>query len=115
MVVPDIAGWKTKNLPTSIQGEAHFTVAPDWVCEVTSPSTEKLDRNLKFKVYAENNVDNYWILNPIEKTLEVFQLEKNTYKSISSYQINDTACVHPFSTLKLSLAELFNYGKNKIQ
>ena len=36
VVVPDIAGWKTKNLPTSIQEEAHFTVAPDWICEVTS-------------------------------------------------------------------------------
>lgn len=112
IVVPDLAGWKSKNLPKGIHQKPHFTDTPDWICEVTSPSTEKLDRNLKFKTYAESGINYYWILNPMDKTLEVFQLEKTTYKQVSCYQNNDTPCPEPFSDLKLSLTEIFNYGKN---
>ncbi len=42
VLVPDLAGWRRERLPY-IGDEAYFTLPPDWVCEVLSPSTEKRD------------------------------------------------------------------------
>ena len=43
VLVPDLAGWRRERLP-ELPREAFFTLAPDWVCEVLSPSTARLDR-----------------------------------------------------------------------
>ena len=51
VLVPDIAGWRRERMPKMPQ-VVGFTLAPDWVCEVLSPSTAKLDREKKMKVYA---------------------------------------------------------------
>ena len=42
IVVPDIAGWRRERMPV-YPDTAYFTLAPDWICEVLSPSTRKLD------------------------------------------------------------------------
>ena len=42
IVVPDMAGWRRERMPV-YPDTAYFTLAPDWVCEVLSPSTRKLD------------------------------------------------------------------------
>src|SRR4051812_29496946 len=41
VVVPDIAGWRRERMPT-VPNVAYFTLAPDWLCEVLSPSTETI-------------------------------------------------------------------------
>jgi Uma2 family endonuclease len=51
IAVPDLAGWRRGRMP-SIPEEAFFSLAPDWVCEVLSPSTERIDRSRK-RIYAE--------------------------------------------------------------
>ncbi|MCL4810469.1 MAG: Uma2 family endonuclease, partial [Thermoanaerobaculia bacterium] len=43
VLVPDLAGWRRERLP-ALPREAFFTLAPDWVCAVPSPSTARLDR-----------------------------------------------------------------------
>ena len=45
ILVPDLAGWRRERLPAS-PDVAFFTVVPDWVCEVLSPSTAVFDRVL---------------------------------------------------------------------
>jgi hypothetical protein len=49
---------------------AAFTLAPDWVCEVLSPSTTKLDRAEKLPVYARRGVGHVWLVDPLEQYLE---------------------------------------------
>src|SRR6185369_17877981 len=51
VLVPDIAGWRHERMRT-IPDAAFITLAPDWVCEVVSPSTGRLDRSRKMGVYA---------------------------------------------------------------
>ncbi len=51
--------------------------APDFVVEVLSKSTEDNDRNLKFKDYAAHGVAEYWIIDPVKKTLEQYLLGEN--------------------------------------
>lgn len=41
-----------------------FTLAPDWVCEVLSPSTARLDRRRKLPIYARAEVEHVWLLDP---------------------------------------------------
>ena len=51
VLVPDIAGWRRERLP-NVPADAYLTLAPDWICEVLSPSTETLDRGKKLRIYA---------------------------------------------------------------
>lgn len=53
VLVPDLAGWRQASLPSLPETPA-FEVRPDWVCEVLSPSTARLDRGPKLDAYAEH-------------------------------------------------------------
>ncbi len=64
VVVPDLAGWRRERLP-AMPDEAFFSLAPDWVCEVLSPSTERIDRGRKLRIYAEAGVAHAWLVNPV--------------------------------------------------
>ena len=55
VVVPDLAGWRRERMP-AIPEAAFFSLAPDWVCEVLSPSTARIDRGRKLRIYAEAGV-----------------------------------------------------------
>ena len=51
ILVPDLAGWRRERMP-GYPDAAYCTLAPDWVCEVISPSTRKLDLHGKRPIYA---------------------------------------------------------------
>ena len=53
---------------------AFCTIAPDWICEVLSESTEVHDREEKMPVYAREGVRHAWLIAPVARTLEVFTL-----------------------------------------
>ncbi len=55
--------------------EAFLTLAPDWVCEVLSPSTETIDRGAKLHIYAREGVRHAWLIDPLRRTLEVLELD----------------------------------------
>ncbi len=63
ILVPDLAGWRRERLP-SIPRAAFFTLAPDWACEVLSPSTAGIDRGPKMSIYARENVPHVWLVDP---------------------------------------------------
>jgi Uma2 family endonuclease len=55
--------------------------APDLVVEITSDSTMKKDYNEKFNLYEENGVQEYWIVNPDLKSMEIFTKVKEKFDS----------------------------------
>ena len=55
VLVPDVAGWRRERMPRSPE-TAFYVVVPDWVCEVLSPSTSKVDRTKKLSIYAREGV-----------------------------------------------------------
>jgi len=69
--VPDVTGWRHERMPT-VPDVAYFTLAPDWACEVISPSTGVIDRGRKMRLYAREGVGHLWIVDPILRTLEVY-------------------------------------------
>ena len=63
VVVPDLAGWRRERLPV-VPDDPFTSLAPDWVCEVLSPSTERIDRGRKLRIYAEAGVAHAWLVQP---------------------------------------------------
>ncbi|MCY3767147.1 MAG: Uma2 family endonuclease [Gemmatimonadetes bacterium] len=73
IVVPDLASWRRETM-TEYPRVPFFTVPPDWICEVLSPSTRRIDQNEKRSIYAREGVSHLWFVDPDAKTLEVFEL-----------------------------------------
>ncbi|MCP3139817.1 Uma2 family endonuclease [Pyxidicoccus xibeiensis] len=103
---PDLAGWRRERMP-ELPSDVGVTLAPDWVCEVLSPSTVKLDRTLKMEVYAREGVKHYWLVNPRRYTLEVYRLEGSGWTRLGVYEGDAEVRAEPFEELALKLALLW--------
>ena len=106
VVVPDLAGWRRARLP-AIPDTAFFSLAPDWVCEVLSPSTERIDRGRKLRIYAEAGVAHAWFVNPVERTLEVLRLRDGAWTIVAVCSGSDMVRVEPFDAIELALGRLW--------
>ena len=106
VLVPDIAGWRRTRLP-SVPDAAYFTLAPDWVCEVLSPSTAALDRVKKLSIYAREAVGHAWLLDPAARTLEVLRLEAGHWTILATHAGSDVARAEPFADIDLELVSLW--------
>ena len=87
--------------------EAYFTLAPDWVCEVLSPSTEALDRGTKLRIYAREGVAHAWLVDPLPQSLEVLALESGVLAPIEPHQGDENVRAQPFAALELDLRALW--------
>ena len=105
-LVPDLAGWRRTRLP-EFPDTAAFTLAPDWVCEVVSPSTERLDRAKKMPVYAREQVGHLWLLNPLARTLEIYRLGDGRWVLLSTHEGDAQVRAEPFDAIELDLAALW--------
>jgi len=102
VLVPDWAGWRRDRMP-AFPRAAFFTQAPDWVCEVISPSTARIDRSRKMQVYAREAVAHLWFVDPLEQTLEVYRLEQGRWVVIATHIENEVVRVEPFDAVELRL------------
>ncbi len=102
VVVPDLAGWRHERMPT-IPNVAAFTLAPDWVCEVISPSTARIDRTGKMRVYAREGVAHLWFIDPLARTLEVFRLDGGRWTLVATHDGDASVHAEPFDALALAL------------
>jgi Uma2 family endonuclease len=106
VLVPDLAGWRRERLP-EIPDAAFFTLAPDWICEVLSPSTASLDRVRKMRVYAREGVGHAWLVDPDARTLEVYRLAEGRWLELSAHEGAETVRVEPFEEIEIALADLW--------
>lgn len=107
IVVPDLGGWRRERMPVLPTDLAYFVLAPDWVCEVLSPSTERLDRTDKLGVYAAHGVSCVWFLDPEIHTLEVLQLDGSTYRVLRTFGGDVRVRAEPFDAIEIALASLW--------
>lgn len=106
VVVPDLAGWRRARMPQPPDAAA-ITLAPDWVCEIISPSTERLDRVPKLRIYAREGVANIWLVNPRTQTLEVLRLEQQHWILVTTHDGDVSVHVEPFEAIALDLFRLW--------
>lgn len=105
-LVPDIAGWK-KSRMQELPESAYFELAPDWVCEVLSPSTAEHDRIRKMATYAREGVRHAWLLDPQARVLEVYELENGRWYRCAACGGNRLVHVPPFEEIELDLSLLW--------
>lgn len=106
ILVPDLAGWRRERMP-ELPETAWFELAPDWVCEILSPSTARTDRVIKMPLYARENVQYLWLVDPDLKTLEVYQLKESHWSLMASLKDDDPVCQLPFDAIEFSLGSLW--------
>jgi Uma2 family endonuclease len=106
VLVPDWAGWRRSRMSVVPQ-TAYFTVAPDWVCEVLSPSTARLDRAKKLRAYAREGVGHAWLVDPILRTLEVLRLDGGRWTLLATHDGDEVVRAEPFVEVELELASLW--------
>jgi len=107
-IAPDLAGWKVERMP-ALPETAYFTLAPDWICEVLSKSTERIDRDKKLPRYASHGVGHVWFVDPIGKTLEVYALgDGRQWRTVRTYEGNARVRVEPFAAIEIDLADLWS-------
>jgi Uma2 family endonuclease len=106
VLVPDLAGWRRERLP-ALPEEAYFSMAPDWVCEVLSPSTASMDRVKKLRIYAREQVQHAWLVDPLARTIEVLRLENGRWSIVATFADLDVVRAEPFDALDLDLSLLW--------
>ncbi len=106
VLVPDLGGWRRARMP-EMPHAAAFTLAPDWVCEVLSPSTAKLDRAEKLPVYARRGVGHVWFVDPLEQYLEILRLDGDSYRIVATHIADAKVRAEPFDAIELDLSVLW--------
>ena len=106
VVVPDLAGWRRERMP-AIPRDHRFEVVPDWVCEILSPSTAQKDRVLKLPLYARYGVAYAWLVDPLARTLEVFELSEGKWVLLGAIREDEPVCFPPFAAVTFALADLW--------
>lgn len=91
---PDISFILNENL-SIIKGHIHG--APDLICEVLSESTKGRDLGIKADRYLQNGVKEYWILNPMAKTAEVWYNLQKTHWEIHKEKLQKSKLLPGFS------------------
>jgi Uma2 family endonuclease len=110
VLVPDLAGWTRERMP-SIPPEAFFSIVPDWVCEVVSPPNERHDRARKMPVYAREGARHAWLVDPLERTLEVMRLEGGRWTRLSTHRDDQVIRAEPFQALEIDLLALWGESR----
>lgn len=106
VVVPDLAGWRRERMP-AVPDDQRFLVTPDWVCEILSPSTARKDRTIKLPLYAHYGVPHAWLVDPLARTLEAFELRGGLWALIATLAESDAVRVPPFDAIEFSLGDLW--------
>lgn len=104
----DVAGWRSERLPEPPDPELPWiSTAPDWLCEVLSPSTRSLDRVRKMPLYFREGVANMWIIDPVRQSLEVYRRGTTSWVRSQLFTGNVTVNAEPFEVLPLDLGLLW--------
>ena len=102
---PDLAGWRRERAPTFFQAQP-ITLTPDWVCEILSPATARLDRTRKAEIYLRGGVPHFWLMDLDGRTLEAFESRDGCWLRLGAWSDGDTPRVPPFEAIELDVTRV---------
>jgi Uma2 family endonuclease len=103
IIVPDLCGWRRERMPNAPRG-AYAELAPDWACEILSPSTAGRDRVVKMAIYAREQLGHIWLADPAARAIDVFRLEAGKWLMVQNAYGNSTVRLEPFGEVELDLS-----------
>lgn len=81
--------------------------APDLIIEILSPENSKKEMDIKYDLYEENGVKEYWIVNPSEMTISIFVLQNDKYNGIKPLIFDSKLQSPTFPDLKFAVKKIF--------
>jgi Uma2 family endonuclease len=108
-VVPDIVWASSSRLTTILGPEGHLHSAPELIVEVLSPGSanEKRDREIKLNLYSRRGVDEYWIVDWIQRRIEVFRREEAELRLAATLLESDTLTTLLLPAFACPVADIF--------
>jgi Uma2 family endonuclease len=104
VLVPDVSGWRRDRMTRKPDPEkVGIELPPDWVCEILSPSTARYDRDGKMKIHAREQVGHLWLLDPANRTLEVYTRGSDGFGPPQVFGGDDKVRADPFAAVELDL------------
>lgn len=104
VIVPDLAAWKAKRVTSQFYSQAWVSVTPDWICEIQSPSTARIDRITKRRIYLGLQIPYYWLVDPLAKTLEALKKNENHWIEVGFHGGDEKVRIEPFQDLEIELS-----------
>jgi Uma2 family endonuclease len=104
LVQPDIVFIRKANLGII---QDRIRGVPDLLIEVLSPDRPERDRLVKRDLYARNGVPEYWIVDPKDRTVEVFLLDAGIYGRPALYEFGDSMTSPLLPALTLLVSSIF--------
>lgn len=89
------------------RSSAEIRRGPDWVCEVSSSSTRRLDRGPEREVYRAQGAPWIWLVEPLDELIEVLKLDGETYRVMMTATGDDAVRLPPFDAIELPLSALW--------
>lgn len=92
----------------SLLDEQGSNGAPDWIIEILSPGNSKREMKIKYNLYQESGVNEYWLVYPSEHAIYQFVLEDaQAYQLKNMYSDDDIAIPHLFPDLTINVTDIF--------
>jgi hypothetical protein len=90
-----------------VKTRSFFTLTPDWVCEVLSPSTTRTDHLRKLPIYAAAGVPFAWLVDPADRIVEAPELRDGTWAMAGVHSDADVVHLAPFASVAIELWRLW--------
>jgi Uma2 family endonuclease len=110
VVIPDIAGWRRSRMSAPPADSHKFTLVPDWVCEVLSPSTAGHDTIIKMPKYLEAGVEWVWIVDPVAHRIESYHAVEREWTLAGAIEGAGPVRLPPFDAVELDFALAWDEG-----
>ena len=104
VVIPDVAGWRRARMAV-LPDQVGIELVPDWVCEVLSPSTSRMDRGKKMHVYAAHRIPHLWLVDPLLQSVEIYALRDGHWSLLGVHLDDQRIRAEPFAEVELALRD----------
>lgn len=104
IVRPDLIGCRRERWDAATR-ERPVALLPDWICEILSPGNARHDRLRKMDLYSQTGVPHVWLVDPVERLLEVCTLTPQGYVRVSGGGDSDAGRYAPFEAQEIALAD----------
>jgi Uma2 family endonuclease len=106
-IVPDFS-FVSKVRSFLLENDEYISGAPDIIVEIISPGTVKRDRVEKKELYEKFAVKEYWLIDPANKSVEIFTIEENKYELKLFLEAEDKLTSDLLPGFEMELTDLFD-------
>ena len=106
--IPDIVFVSSERIEAIASGEK-VTGAPDFVIEIVSagPENERRDRTVKRQAYSKFGVREFWVVDRLQETVEVYRLEDSQLLLVATLSNNDRLTTPLLPTFACRVRQVF--------